>query len=247
MRLGTVLLMSVLGCCATIFSGCGAYSSEKLAIYTEEYPPYSYTEKGELKGAAVALVQEMQKRAGDTTPIVSGVWKTVYERSLKRKNTAVFSTTRTTAREPLFRWVGPLVNNETVLFAKADSKIKITSLEQAKGYTIGVYRDSVVASLLQDAGLGKQLVVVSNDDMNAKNLMDGKIQLWAGGGDTLPLRMVKAGYAKTDMKKVFLVASKPMFIAFNKDTDASIVAAWQAAYDAMKKDGTYDRILAAHK
>jgi polar amino acid transport system substrate-binding protein len=65
-----------------------------------------------------------------------------------------------------------------VFFAKPDSTLNITSLEQAKQYSVGGYNGDAVAEYLAVQGFAK-LQLASNDRANAKKLEAGRIELWA--------------------------------------------------------------------
>lgn len=69
----------------------------------------------------------------------------------KEPNTALSAAARTPEREHIFKWVGPILNNKWILFAPKDSKIKITSLDDAKKYVVGGYNeDGFTAFLLKN-------------------------------------------------------------------------------------------------
>lgn len=226
----------------------GLLRAGELTILTEEYPPFNYEENKELKGASVDIVKELQKRVGNTDPIKVELWSKAYNICLTQKNIALFSTTRTEAREKLFQWVGPLVTDTWCLFAKKGSGITIKTLEDAKKYKVGAYlNDAIEQYLLKDAGFGDAVQSVKENQLNARKLMAGRIQLWAGGDVQLPYLMVKEGFKADDIEKLLEFRKTEMYLAFSKDTDPAIVAKWQAAYEAMKKDGTYDKIMAAYK
>jgi polar amino acid transport system substrate-binding protein len=68
-------------------------------------------------------------------------WARGYETALKEKNTVLFSTTRTEARENLFKWVGPIMPSRIVLVAKKTE-------HQAKNKTIQANSGVSVAKML---------------------------------------------------------------------------------------------------
>ncbi len=62
-----------------------------------------------------------------------------------------------------------------MLLAKADSKIQLSDLEQARRYRIGAYKGDAIAESLEKQGL--KPVIVLRDQDNAQKLVDGQIDL----------------------------------------------------------------------
>ncbi|MDP0941341.1 hypothetical protein, partial [Klebsiella quasipneumoniae] len=79
----------------------------------------------------------------------------------------------------LFKWVGPIGPDDGVMLAKADSKIELADLEQARRYKIGAYKGDAIAETLEKQGLNP--IVALRDQDNAQKLVDGQIDLWATG------------------------------------------------------------------
>jgi ABC-type amino acid transport substrate-binding protein len=71
---------------------------------------------------------------GLTSKIMVYPWVRGYKYLETRKNAALFSTTRSKKREKLFKWVGPLAEKKIGFFAKKDRKIKLKTVQDAKGY-----------------------------------------------------------------------------------------------------------------
>lgn len=92
---------------------------------------------GKIVGLSTEVVEELFKRAGVEYKLTLMPWKRAYEDTLGTPNTALYSTTRTPEREALFKWVGPLVNNNWVFFSSSTANITVKSLEDAKQYSVG--------------------------------------------------------------------------------------------------------------
>ncbi|WP_108649625.1 substrate-binding periplasmic protein [Dongshaea marina] len=140
-----------------LFSGMAqAADFSKLTYMTENYPPYNFSAKGVIQGISVDLLLAMGKQAG--VPLKLNMiklypWARAYNQTLKGPNMVLFATTRTKAREALFKWVGPIANTDTVLLAKKGSGISISSPADMKKYTIGVVKDDVGEQLVKAAGV----------------------------------------------------------------------------------------------
>ena len=108
---------------------------DPLTFTTEESPPFNMTVSGKVVGASTEAVEEMAKRAGITIKISMLPWERAYDFAQKEPNSCVYSTTRTPPREALFKWVGPLVSDKWVLYAKNDAKpiAKIVDAKRLSG------------------------------------------------------------------------------------------------------------------
>lgn len=213
-------------------------------ILTEEYPPYNYMKDGLVTGFSTEIVKAMQERMEHRIPIEVLPWSRAYNLTLKRDGYALYSTTRNAAREDLFKWVGPLVSNATVFYAKTDSPIKITDIESAKQYKICAYKDDADEMFLKENNFPKIDSVIKND-LNVKKLSQGKCDLWIAGHPSGYL-MAKSMGMGDKIKQIFTVQTTEMYMAFGKNTPDEEVARWQEAYDQVKAAGIYDKTYAKY-
>ncbi len=211
-------------------------------IITEEFPPYNYTKNGKITGISTEIVREILKRLGHPDNIELIPWSEGYNLILKNEHTILFSTTRSPQREKLFRWVGPLVPNNVVFYARKGSGLPVNSLDDAKNISkIGVYKDDFGEQLLIKKGFTNLDSVIDNKE-NVQKLVDGKIDLWAINELTGKHLAQQVGLADK-IENVFLVDKKAMYIAFSKNTPDYIIKKWQAVLDKMHSDGSYARIF----
>ena len=109
-------------------------------MFTETYPPYNMKEDGKLTGLSIEVLNAVLKQLNSKQTIEDVLltnWSRAYSIALKNNNSMVFSTTRTESREPLFKWVGPIVNTKVGAIALKDKKITINSIEDFNKYKIG--------------------------------------------------------------------------------------------------------------
>ena len=214
-----------------------------LTIYTEHSPYAQYLdEDGQPKGYVYELVLEMQKIMQDSTPIHFVPWARGYQLALTQPNTALFSTTLTEERRPLFKWVGPVAETVWAFYAAKDSDIVIESLEDAKAVKrIGTYTGDVREAFLKEQGF-TNLDSAPDNDSNLRKLIAGRITLWITS-PSMVQRMAGMGFPRDSVKKVYTVDRKELFIAFNKDTSDKIVEQWAQAYVQVSEDGTMQAIF----
>ncbi|BBH52593.1 substrate-binding periplasmic protein [Fluviispira sanaruensis] len=219
-----------------------AMAADKIALVTEDSPPFNMEEGGKIIGSGTDIITTAMKKANIEFTLTLMPWAKAYQMGLDEKNTAVYCTTRTPEREPLFKWVGPLAENSWVFFAKSGSKIKISSLEDAKKHTVGGYNGDAKALFLLKEGFveGKNLQLASNEKQNALKLQADKIDLWASGSDLAPWVSKKENSGK--ITPVFTFKKVKMYAAFNKNTDDSIIKKLNDVLAGMRKSGEIKKI-----
>lgn len=218
--------------------------AQSLTIYTEIDPPNQIqNEQGELSGMAVEIVREIQRRVGNTDPISVVPWSRGYLELQTLPNIVLFSTARTAERNPLFKWVGPIDERRYVLYVRANSKIQLRTLEDAKKLSaIGVYKDDVRDLYLTGKGF-KNLDHTIDNVNNVKKLMAGRIDAFPYSTVGIDDLAQSAGYRASDMKEILPLFNVQLYIAMSKDMPVPIVRSWTDAWNKMKKDRTFERIF----
>ncbi|MBD8147994.1 ABC transporter substrate-binding protein [Pseudomonas fluorescens] len=223
-------------------------SDTPLVLLTENFPPYNMAKNGKnfardenIEGIAVDIMRETFKRAGISYNLTLRFpWERIYKLALEKPGYGVFVMARLPDREALFKWVGPIGPDDWVLLAKADSKIQLDGLEQARRYRIGAYKGDAIAESLDKQGL-KPIVALRDQD-NAQKLMEGQIDLWATGDPAG--RYLARQVGVNGLKTVLRFNSAQLYLALNRDVPDEVVARLQAALDELRKEGRIDQIMA---
>ncbi|NBB59576.1 transporter substrate-binding domain-containing protein [Pseudomonas sp. ODNR1LW] len=225
-------------------------STTDLVLLTENFPPYNMAKNGKnfaqdenINGIAVDIVREMFKRADVSYSLTLRFpWERVYKLALENPGYGAFVMARLPDREQLFKWVGPIGPDDWIMLAKADSKITLETLEDARKYRIGAYKGDAIAQTLAKQGL-KPIVVLRDQD-NAKKLINGQIDLWATGDPAG--RYLARQDGVNGLKTVLRFNSAELYLALNKNVPEPTVAKLQAALDQMRKDGVVDEIMSRY-
>jgi polar amino acid transport system substrate-binding protein len=215
---------------------------QQLTILTENLPPLNYVENGVLVGPSVEIVRAIQQKIGSTAQIQVYPWARAYKRAEEEENVVLFGMTYTKVRQDKFKWVGPLAIKRDILVAQKASGIDINRLEDAKNVKrIGTLRDDTRGRLLERHGF-TNLEPVSDEQMNAKKLALGRIDLWAYKIPGLQTVCDLAGVDHTLFEEVYHLRKIELMIAFSLKTSDAIVKQWQDAFDALVADGTILKI-----
>ena len=151
----------------------------KYTILTENFPPFNYEEKGELVGISTEIVQEILNRLDmKNVPIKVMDWNEAYQTALEKPNTIIYSLTKIKERKEKFKWAGPIATNYWYLFSKkqpvtekAEDKIVVKKLDEAKKYKIGVQLQGAIYLYLKSKGFTNLIPSVTNEE-SAKNLLN---------------------------------------------------------------------------
>ncbi len=225
-------------------------NAAELKIMTEIFSPYQFKDDidGHLIGISTEIVEAIQKELNDKSKILIYPWIRGNKILDNEKNTVLFSMMRTKSRENKYKWVGPLDKMEMVFFKRKDSNITLNSLDDARDVNrIGVTKKVANYEILNAKGFKNLDVVGGSDDKNIKKLLKGRIDLWPyvkAAGLYNAKKIGQAGMI-VPIPNVIL-AQGDLYIAFNKNTDDSIVEDWQRVFDKLKSDGTIDKIKARY-
>ncbi|SCW99322.1 MULTISPECIES: ABC transporter substrate-binding protein [unclassified Pseudomonas] len=233
-----------------LLAGTVRAADTSLVLLTENFPPYNMAKNGKnfaqdenIHGIAVDIVREIFKRADISYSLTLRFpWERIYKLALENPGYGVFVMARLPEREKLFKWVGPIGPDDWIMLAKADSKIALDSLEQARQYKIGAYKGDAIAETLAKQGL-KPIVVLRDQD-NARKLVNGQIDLWATGDPAG--RYLARQEGVNDLKTVLRFNSAELYLALNKNVPDDVVARLQAALDELRKEGAVDAIMARY-
>jgi len=215
-----------------------------LKYMTEQYPPYNFMENGQLKGISVDLLEQIAGRLGialKQKDINLVPWEEGYQRTLKRKDTILFSTTRTVERERRFQWVGPISPTRVVLFTRKDMPLRPIPESVLKDMKIGAIRDDIGEQLVVKAGVKKKGLTLSSKTEDLIRLLEeGKIDAWVYE-ETAGKWFIKHEAANPNNIKVACVLYEgELYYAFNRRTPKYVVAVFQKALDEIKREKSAD-------
>ncbi len=245
MKLVLLSLFFTLSASTSLF----AQTVEDLIFITEEYPPFNFAVDGKELGIATDTLLEMVKLVGahqTREDIGSFQWARGYNAALKIKNVLLFSTTRTAAREKLFKWVGPIIRSEIVLFARKDRNLSLNSLDEInlKKLRVGVVLNDVGEQTLLELGVKRKQIYRYNKGLHlAEMLQKGRIDLLAYGKLVTLWNLKTLGFKPDEYEAIYSLKQAEYYYALNKKTDDRIVSQLQTALDQLKESGAFDRIV----
>jgi polar amino acid transport system substrate-binding protein len=211
-----------------------------LYLTTEAAAPHSMLEGRRVVGIGTDTVREIMGRARIEHTIVLLPWKRAFTAALERSVTCVFSTTRTPERETLFKWIGPIGEADWVLMGRADRKLQLNTLDEARRVRIGTYNGDARDLYLRERGF--DVDPAPNDLINPRKLMADRIDLWAASIRRGSAALARMGYADK-IVPVLVFNRIRVYLACNRDVPDALTTRMEAALESMERDGTLQRIL----
>lgn len=207
-----------------------------MAFTTEDYAPFNYREGKEIKGATVEQVEKVMAAIGVDYTLEVMPWARAYGLARTAPMTCVFATAHNSARDPLFKWIEPLLIDRNILITRKGSGVTAANLDEAKKYTIGTQREDYTETILKDKGFTK-LDVASDFNATLRKLLNGRI-------DMMPISELYFDKLKADqpVEMVTVLSAQPMGIACEKSFPDDLRAKMQAALDKLIADGDQKQI-----
>ncbi|QGY39430.1 transporter substrate-binding domain-containing protein [Pseudodesulfovibrio cashew] len=229
-----------------LFNTASAQSLENTVFLTEDLRPFNFKADGQAQGVAVDALLAALKVVGvnkSTSDITFYPWSRAYYLAKDRANTCLFSTCRLPQRESLFKWAGPIMEFSMVVITRKGGR-PVRSLDDLKHRTVGVLRDGAGHQMLQT--LEKQPITVELST-NAVNLMKrlayGRTTAVLTGEQGAYLAIEQAKLNRGDFETDLVVSKSQIYYAFNPATQDAVVQRLQRGIDAIRADGTLERII----
>ena len=239
---------------AALVIGFDARAAE-LRLVTGELPPYCYHQPspqvtaigerlGEPQGLVYDVVREMASRVGHSGRIDFMPWIRAQELAQKGPDVGILALTRSPEREALYRWVANIYTDD--LLVVGGPGVDVSALTNVKDRPIGVLRASGAEQLLQNLGF-KRIEPRPEDWLNALELKDRHIDAWLAPRLMILYAYREVGGDASALNFGAIVRRSEIFLAMSKDVSDPVVAAWQQAFDQVKADGTFERILQKYR
>ncbi|MET1078556.1 MAG: transporter substrate-binding domain-containing protein [Pseudomonas sp.] len=220
-----------------------AASAAELHLYTEESPPLNFLQDNRPHGLAVDLVEALAQRSGDTIRISLGPWTRGYQAAQSQADTAIFSTVRTAERETKFQWVGPILLGRTSFYSLKSAGLQIDSLAAAaQSGPLAVPKQWYTYETLAAHGFTNLYQVPGSRQM-VTMLKHGRVKLIATDDVTLREELAMGGLTPEEVQVQLTFMRSAYYIAFSLQTSPAVVAQWQRQLDAMRGDGSFERIF----
>jgi len=229
-------LMLLLACCTFSLPNF----SNEISVVTEYLAPYQVKNNdGSLGGFSTEVIHALFKITNDTPNIRVLPWARAYATAKHNKNTMIFSIAKTKSRLANFHWIGDLIYEEYYFWGlKSNVTLKSLSLEQLKQYRVATSRSSNEYEYLIEQQFDHIYPVV-NEDQRTKMLYRNRIDIIIETEITLKALTKKLDLDFSQLNKLLFIdgLDTTLSIAFNINSDPSLIKTYQQAFLQLEKSG----------
>ena len=222
----------------------------QLRLVTGELPPYCFhvppptvAEGGQAMGLVYEVVREVARRVGNPQTVEFLPWPRAQEQAMAGPDVGILALTRTPEREQRYSWVFNVLTDDLVLAGLPG--VELGDLAALKERPVGVLRMSGAEALLREQGF-TQVAPAAEEWTNAQRLRERRIDAWLGPGLMLRWAWRETGGDPAQLVIGQVVRPSEIWFAGSPDIAPEIVALWQRHFQALKADGSYDRITARY-
>jgi len=241
-------------------AACGsqiASAQNTLTFFGEEnVPPWSFTEKDQIRGIDCDLILEVGKRMNLQINIQLTPWKRMILAVQDGECDAGFTSFYIKEREEFAIYAQPPLHYSTYsVFVRKGGEFPFAAIQDLYGKTVGIVRGYKIGDeFVQAVAAGRiKTEEVTEKAMNMKKLDDGRIDCAISPLETTLLTLQELGLAdKIAALPKPVAESKPLHLVFSKSgkniaDKPDFVKRFSTVLEEMKKDGTftgiYDRYL----
>ncbi|MBM6443020.1 ABC transporter substrate-binding protein [Pseudomonas sp. MIL9] len=219
--------------------------AEPYRIVTEEWAPYNYLENHQLTGMATEIVRGIMALTGDDFEVVLLPSMRSTHALNARPRTIMYSLFRTAEREPLYKWVGPIVEESIHPYQLANAQHPVNTLDQLlRAPKITTRHAGLIPETLQSRGFNSLEKSATESLQLYLMLLAGRTDIIIGdtaAGVAYYSRQLNIAPGTLRQVPIELYRSS-LYIAFSRDCEDEKVASWANALEQMRRSGELKRI-----
>lgn len=233
---------------AALLSSSTAFSETLILAALTAWPPFS-DENLQANGFSNDLIVQAMKRAGHDVKVSMVPWARALLMANNGEADLVSSMWKTAERETDYLFSDPYYVNRVVFAKRTGDVFEFKTLADLKGKTVGTIRDySYDAAFLAATDFKRE--AVGNNTLNFRKLIEGRIDAMPEDEGVLKYELSKVD-AK-DREKIALTngalseSTLHMVVPRKRANAEKLIQDFNRGQEEIKRDGTYDKILAAH-
>lgn len=218
-----------------------------LTVVTELSPPNQTLINNQVTGYSTELVKMIISEAQLNASISMYPWARAYKMASHNSNTLIYSMARTTEREALFHWIGPVAQFK-MGFVKLTqrSDINFNDTEQAKQYKIAVQRHDLATQVLVKRGF--EVLLTTDIQKSYQLLLARKVDMVVDDANYIAAMSEQLAINANTLTFVHAIEGLTVagYLAANINTDEEAVKALQQAFLKVKDTEKYHQLMTAN-
>lgn len=219
--------------------------AEQYLVVTEEWAPYNYMDNNRLTGMTTDIVRAIMALTGDNFDIMLMPSMRTTRALDSRPKTIMYSLFRTAQRERLYKWVGPILEESIYPYQLRDAQPSVNSLDELQhAPRITTRQDGLIPQVLQAKGFDNLDKSAAGNLQLYRMLLAGRTGIIAGDtGAGVAYYSHQLNIAPRTLRQIPVeLYRSSLYIAFSRDSDDRVVAAWAHALDQLRESGQLARI-----
>jgi polar amino acid transport system substrate-binding protein len=245
---GQIILFLFTVTVAALFPLCGNVSAAVYRLVTLEYPPYEYSENGNIKGMAVEIVQETFRSMGHDVEIE--IWPLARSIEMVKNGEVdgIFTFFKTPEREDFVLFSKEVLLKQKIsLWVKNNSIIDFDGdLSALRNYRFGVVRKTSYGSIFDNAVKNGTLKVFESYTIEecVNQLINGRVDIWVSNRAGAAYELKKAGKYLEVREVIPIIQDLPAFVGFSKKRNLEgLRNDFDKALSKFKNTRNYSRIV----
>jgi len=219
----------------------------ELKILSSHLPPYSMDRENGERGFVAEITREIARRVGADPELHYAPWARVYKAVRHRPNRLLAPVARTPEREEELSWVVPVFPDRMVVVTHGEDAAPLTLDEAREAGLIGVQRNSAMHQLLKSRDVDDSKLLVSADQKESARLLSiGRIDAWLSMESFAVYAMKQVGHDPHKLVFGETLKELTIYIGGSPGLPDAVKQRWRDAFRAMKRDGTYQEIMAEY-
>lgn len=230
------------GALLSLFVAGAACAAEPMQLISLEFAPYyTIVEPGKPpSGFSYELLQELARRVGASPEVEVLPVPRAVDAMMKTPN-RLGTATQTEARMPHFVWIAEVATDQLVIATPRGRRV--ARLEDLpKDARLGVLLGSTMQQRAIDNGF-TQVSAVRNESLNLAKLLEGRLDAWMSYTSLVRWECAKAACPADALEYSEPFGLFRFFLVTSKETKEEVIAPYREAYRAMRRDGSYDRLV----
>lgn len=157
----------------------------------------------------------------------------------------MYSLFRTAEREPLYKWVGPIMEESIHPYQLANGTQPVNTLEQLlRAPRITTRHAGLVPEMLHSLGFNNLDKRATESQQLYRMLLAGRTSIIIGDTDAgVAYYSRQLGIPAGTLRRIPIeLCRSSLYIAFSLDSDDERVAAWASALEQLRRSGELERI-----
>lgn len=233
---------------ACALAATGGVWADTFKLVTFEYPPYEYTENGEVKGMAVDIVREAFKLMNHEASIEVLPWprcQVLFERG---EVDGIFTFFQNDERQAFTLFSKEIVVTQTIaLWTLKNTAIEFNGdLTRLQPYNFGITPKTSYGERF-DTAVKYELLrteAAHSIESNIRKLVNGRIDIWVSNRDGAHHELKRLGLIGLVRELKHPIQVVPAFMGFSKlRNHTALRDAFDQALATLKRTGAYDAIV----